>query len=444
MGKFLLLATILGTTLVTLRKPFVGAMAYYCLAIWGPQYIWWWNFEGMRVSFMVAVVSFIALGIAVSTRGLNFFLLKSRINLCVLILWISFVISYNFAPYVSLLGEIPYQTLVDVSKIFMFYFAAVLLVDDLEKQKYFSCIIILSMIHLTFWANNQYLSQNWSAFQMGRLMGPYALTGGSIYRDENAFAMFFVTASPFLFYWGLHMTKGIYRYALWAVIPLGWHAIFLTGSRGGLVGLGATLAASVVFSKNKKIFIFLFIPLFLIAFYFQAGDLLKSRSGTIIEYEGESSAETRIQAWSSAMAMMNAHPITGIGPKCFVTAMADFSDKTPRDTHSTPFQFGSEIGVLALIAYCLINLLVLWQGLRNNGFLKKFNWAFEAKELYTLRYLNESSMVSFFGLSVCSLFLSLNYYEIYYFLLIISGFLNYYIQSKVRIQMAERQQASHA
>ncbi|MCG8355573.1 MAG: hypothetical protein MI920_08390, partial [Kiloniellales bacterium] len=63
-----------------------------------------------------------------------------------------------------------------------------------------SYIIIIAMIHLTFWANFQYLTQNWSAFSMGRLKGPTIPGGISIYDDENSFAMFFVTAAPFLFY----------------------------------------------------------------------------------------------------------------------------------------------------------------------------------------------------------------------------------------------------
>jgi hypothetical protein len=42
-------------------------------------------------------------------------------------------------------------------------------------------------------------------------------------------------------------------------------------------------------------------------------------------------------------------------------------------------------------------------------------------------------VVSFFGLSVCSLFLSLNYYEVFYFLLIINGYINYYIQKKLLV-----------
>jgi len=427
MGKILLLLIISGTTLQTLRAPFVGAMAYYCLAIWGPHYIWWWNFEGLRVSFIIAVTTLVALAIAVSTKGVNLTLVKTKVNLCVFILWICSVISYFFAPYIGEMGEIPYLTLVSFNKIILFYFVSVLLVDDLKKLKFFSYVMILAMIHLTYWANYQYLSQNWDAFSQGRLMGPIGLENANIYNDENAFSMFFVSGVPFLFYWGLHLGKKISRYLIWMVIPLGWHAIFLTGSRGGLVGLAATLLAGIVFSKNRKIFVLLMLPVFVLAFQLQGGDLLKSRTDTIVDYQGESSAETRLEAWTAAIKMVNEHPITGVGIACFVRAMEDFSDKQPRATHSVPMQFAAEIGVFAFLAYCLIVYFVFRQGLKINGLLKSYPAEFDPDELATLLYLNEASVVSFFGLSVCSLFLSLNYYEIFYFLLIIVGYLNYHV-----------------
>jgi len=435
MGKAILYLITLATSVQTLRRPFVGAMAYYCLAVWGPQYIWWWNFQGVRLSFLVAIIAMAALVLSIFSRGLAFSLVKTRINYCVLILWLSYCVSYLTGPYVGSAGNAPYEILIQFSKIVLFYFVSVLLVDDIEKQKYFSWIIILSTIHLTYWANNQYLSQNWSAFNWGRLMGPYSLDG-SIYKDENKFAIVFVTGVPFLFYWGLHKARSYIRYGVWAVIPLAWHAIFLTGSRGGLVGLGTTILGGVVFSRKKAIYTALMIPFFLGAYYFQAGNLLKGRADTIVGYEGESSAETRLQAWDAAIGMLNAYPFTGVGPECFVKAMADFSPFQPRATHNTPLQFAAEIGGIAFCAYCWILWQVLWQGLQNHRLVNAYSDLFDPWELSTIRYLNESSTVSFAGLTVCSMFLSLNYYEIFYFLLIISGYLHYHISGRIKAGLA--------
>ncbi len=435
MGKALLFLIIIATSGATFLRPWIGPLGYYMLAIFGPQYIWWWNFEGLRVSFFIAAATISAFCISVMQGKLNYNLLFTKPNLAVIMLWMALVISYFAGPYVdsamlnSQQGS-PLRFLYEANKIFLFYFISVLLIDDLKKANVFSWIIIIATIYLIYWANSQYFSQNWYAFQLGRLKGPGGMAGTSPYSDENAFAMLFVTGLPFLFYYGLYQLKGLKRFLLWLIIPLGWHAIFLTGSRGGLVGIVATLFLGMMFSNHKKIAVLL-IPAFLIAFQWQSGDLLKDRSQTIVDYEGEDSAETRIEAWAAALNMLQSNPIAGVGIGSFIIAMPNFSDKQPRATHSTPFQFAAEAGYPALLAYCYI----IWAFFRWSFKIRKrllnHRDKFPDKDWPILMYLNEAGLVSFFGLFVCALFLSLNYYEIFFFLLILFGFLKYYVFEKL-------------
>ncbi len=435
MGKALLFIIILSTSGATLFRPWIGSLGYYMLAIFGPQYIWWWNFEGLRVSFYIAVSTIGAFCIA-SMRGvLNFNLLATKLNMAIIILWMALVLSYFAGPYVdSAMSNPQYGSplgfLYQANKIFLFYLISTLLIDDLKKANIFSLIVIIATIYLIYWANNQYLSQNWFAFEYGRLKGPGGLIGSSPYSDENTFAMLFVTGLPFLFYYGLYRLKGLKRIILWLIIPLGWHAIFLTGSRGGLVGVGATLFLGMMFSNHKKIAVLL-IPAFMIVFQWQAGDLLKGRSQTIVDYEGESSAETRVEAWAAAFNMLQSNPFTGVGIGCFITAMRDFSDKQPRATHSTPFQFAAEAGYPALLAYCYIVWAFFWGSYKIRKRLLHHRDKFPDKDWSILMYLNEAGIVSFFGLFVCALFLSLNYYEIFFYLLILFGFSKYYVSEKL-------------
>lgn len=429
MGKFLLFAVLLGTGCKTLMTPYIGVIAYYLLAILGPQYIWWWNFEGLRSSFIVALSTISSFLLAAAQQRFNYNFFFSKINLWVLVLWASLVFSYLLGPYVSILGDKPIEQIKYMNKIVFFYFLATIIIDDLKKLKMLSYVMIISSLYMIYWANSQYFTSNYSAFNHGRLMGPYSLDGGAIYKDENGFAMFFVTGTPFLFYWGQYLAKNIYqKYMAWLIVPLGWHAVFLTGSRGGLVGIAATLAAGVFFSQKKKMAIAL-IPLLIIAFQWQAGELLKNRSTTIVDYEGERSAETRIEAWTAAIQMLKAYPITGVGISCFLRAMRDFSTKQARQAHSVPFQFGAEAGILALLSYVLIVFQFFVNSLKINKHLSVLKEYLSVDEYKTLSYLNESSTASFFGLFICALFLPLNYYEIFYYLLIFSVFLKGYIDS---------------
>jgi hypothetical protein len=46
MGKVLLAILIFSAGGMALVRPWIGINSYYLLAILGPQYIWWWNFQG--------------------------------------------------------------------------------------------------------------------------------------------------------------------------------------------------------------------------------------------------------------------------------------------------------------------------------------------------------------------------------------------------------------
>jgi O-antigen ligase len=288
-------------------------------------------------------------------------------------------------------------------------------IDDEKKAHFLAIVIAFSVVYLTCWANDQYLSGS----QIGRIHGPPAITDlGAIYSDENAFAMLFVTGLPFLYYLGIYYKNKIIRYGLWMVIPLGWHAVFLTGSRGGLIGLAVTLLM-VALRSPKKILGALVIPVFVVAYVYQAGDIMKGRMQTLGDYESEPSAESRTEAWDAALNMVASHPITGVGLASLGPAFPDFSDKKPREAHNTFLQISAESGLSAGVLYLLIVASCLY-GL----------WKRDGVEKGSLIYLlKEATLVSIIGLEVCALFLSLQVYEIFYYLCLMANVL-FYIESK--------------
>lgn len=430
MGKALLFLIILSTAGITLFRPYIGSIAYYMLAIFGPQYIWWWNFEGLRVSLIVALSTIGAFLIT----PVNWNRVATKSSFWLLVLWFQLTASYFFGPYVQetmdVTGGIPYQFWVANCKIFLFYYISVMLLDSLKKVELLSMVIIIAAIYLSYWANDVYLSGQWWRFNMGRLGGPMALGGGSIYGDTNTFAMLFVTGSPFLFYKGLYTSNKLLRYFMWGCIPFIWHAIFLTGSRGGLVGIAVTLFAGILIS-NRKMLSLLLVPLFIIAYQWQAGSTLKSRSMTITQYEGEKSAEARLETWTAATIMMSNHPFVGVGLGCFQHSMRYYTDKQPREAHNTLLHIGAESGMLASLAYVIIVLLFYKQSLYIKKTLTLGKKYFNKDELDSISCLNDSCFVSFSGLIVCSLFLSLNRYESIYYLLLIMGYLDYHVREKL-------------
>jgi O-antigen ligase len=398
----------------------VGIASYYLLSILCPQYIWWWNFEGLRVSLLVALFTLAGVAFQVFSKKYDFGFLLNRQNSWLAVLWLCIVFSYFSGPYVdsfTFSGLGPDKILSLTNTFFLFYFCATLEMNDLRKLRYLTIIFVISTVYLIYWANVNYFTQNWSQFNLGRLMGPSSIEGGSIYSDENGFAMLFVTGLPFIYYLGWDLQRKWQRYLLWATIPLGWHSIFLTGARGGLVGLGIVVLLMMILS-NRKFFAVLLLMSFVIFYQWQAGDVMKQRSQSITSYEGDSSAESRIVAWKGGLRMIVAHPLSGVGVGSFVAALPDFIDSKPKVAHNTFIQFAAESGIVAGLAYLVI-VGIFFQNARKIRVWCREHEDF--RETPQVRNLTDASTVSFAGLIVCSLFLSLNVYEIFFFLLIFSN-----------------------
>lgn len=208
------------------------------------------------------------------------------------------------------------------------------------------------------------------------------------------------------------------------VIPFGWHAIFLTGSRSGLLALTITIIIITFLSPKKKIGVLL-ISAFIIAYIWQAGSLMKTRTGTILEYQTEGSAKARLEAWDAAINMIISYPLTGVGLGSFVPAFQYHSDKTPREAHNTFFQIAAEAGLIAGFMYLLtvsFNFILLW---KNVKFLKNIK---SNEENNCLLLVNYSILASFSGLIVCSMFVSLQYFEIFYYSYVIINTVSYLSQ----------------
>lgn len=418
MGRVVFFLLLLVTSVWALRRPWIGVAASYLVAILTPQAVWYWNFEGLRPALWLLLPTLIGFGVGIARGELKLDPLRNRRIALLAALWVFFAISYFFGPYVDVGG--PYRfsdagwAFETLNKVLLLCFVAVVCIDDERKVAVLAGVLVASAAYLVYWANAQYLSgQVW-----GRLAGPVDETGTGIYADENTFAMLFVVAQPFLWYGGFALRSAKMRYALWLVIPFAWHAVFLTASRGGLVGVAA-VTTLIALRSNRKALSLLLIPALAVAYVWQAGDLMKSRAETIDEFRTESSAATRLEAWGAAWNMMRAHPVTGVGLASFGPAFPNYSPKEPREAHNTLLQVAGESGMFAGLALLLLvfgTLRALW---RNTTRLRENPGPDGHGHILSL--LNEATLVALCGFSVCALFLSLQMYEILYFLLVLAN-----------------------
>ncbi len=402
--------------LLSIAMPWIGVLASYLVILLSPQAVWWWAFEGVQPLQWVVAPMLFGL-IVLSLRGRAAWRnLATTPNALMALLLLTSSIGYFFGKYTNIDSPFKFydaQVIYEVIyKAYIIYFAAVLILDRPRKLLLATVPLIVTVLYMTYWANDQYLSQG----RFGRIGGPTSPGGVGIYNDENIFAVLFVVGFPFVYYLGLQLSSWSLRLALWAAIPLMWHAAFLTASRGALVATGAVLLTLVLRSERKSLGVLVLVA-FIGAFLWQGGDVLHSRSSTISGFSEEQSALDRLDAWTAALAMIAKHPFTGVGLASFGQAYPDFSDTRPKIAHNTVLQVGAEGGVLASLAYLALFAVLLWR-LNETG---KILRASQDPESTRLQGLNEACFSGLVGFFVCAVFLSLEKFELFHYLVLLSN-----------------------
>ena len=419
MGSVIVLALLAGVGFTALFLPWVGIAGAYLIGILNPQSIWWWSFEGLRPVYWALLPAMIGVGLMGIRGRLRWEALANVRVLCLFAIWLTGMVSWWLAPYsltVAAEGENSTRAaafiIENLTKIVALAVMAMLCVRTSKQLLAMAIVMLLSGLYLTWWVNDRYLFHG----AWGRLGGPRALDGSGTYTDENLFGTLFVATFPFVWYAAITTRRHWLRFSLWLSVPFVWHGVFLTGSRGALLALGAAMLVIVVRMKRRSLGIAL-VVLFAIAFVWQAGDTMKNRAASIDEYSDDASATGRLDAWEAGAKMMAANPLTGVGPGAFLRAFPDFSDRHPLQAHNTFVQFGAEFGPLALVAIAVLLascIVSLWR-ITSEGL------SGSAGPVDPDLYVREATLAAIVGVTVSAIFLSLQLFEVLYFLVFMSS-----------------------
>ncbi len=319
-------------------KPQVGFWAYYIMAYARPHEVLW-GFEQLRISMGLAAFTLIATFASIATSHRPF-LRKDPI--------LSVMLAFNAIVLLSAIAHGgSYERLTEMSKVLLFAVMFAVYVDQRNWVRVTIWVLTLSFAYLTIWA----ILQKY-------VHGVYMLEGpgkmSATLKDRNYFAMHLLLGIPFYWYLAQRTRLVAVKLAAWGMIPLAVLAVFLTASRGGLLGVAAAMGA-IAWQSPRRVLALGIGGVLLVGFYVVAApETLKSRADTIVHYEGEASAEGRINSWRAGSKMMMANPLLGVGPANYVMNYRYYDSSRPRQAHNTLVQTGGEYGVfglLLLIAY---------------------------------------------------------------------------------------------
>jgi len=372
---------------------------YYYFSFFRPQDYYHWALTGSRLSYYIALVAIYSFFVNKGKYGYT--LPKTKETMAVLIFWIFMLFSCFFSPF----PDRSWPTFEVFSKIIIFYYFALAMINSEKKFKIMLWVLIYSFVYYAIWANWRYI------FEGIKIMEGPGLAEAD-YRDRNTFSLIFVVAIPICFYMRYIMQHKLIKYTLLAAIPVLMHAIVATFSRGGYLGMLVASGYSILNMKKKGaaiLTIMVFIPLLL---QMQGAEHRNRMNSILVEgEERETSAESRIEAWKGGIKMMQDHPILGVGLQNFEVFIKKYNPNVVNMVaHNTYIQIGAEIGIPAMSLYILILLFSLFT-------LHKLRRKVKAEGLSeNLHYYTLMLEGSILGFIICSIFLSMELFEPSYFL----------------------------
>lgn len=208
------------------------------------------------------------------------------------------------------------------------------LISSIKKQHllmFVSLLAALLMVHNGYSQQSNYnlgikMGQGWAgSFSVGR--GEMRITYLGFFNDPNDLGMFLVMNIPFACYFmnrGKFLTK---LTMLVALLGLGY-GIYMTGSRGTMLGAGALVAAYfLVVNAGPRLFIacIVFAPI--------AATVIASLQSNI-----DDSADGRLEAWYAGVLMLLSNPVLGVG-------RGNFLEQHGLVAHNSYIHVAGELGI---------------------------------------------------------------------------------------------------
>ena len=249
-----------------------------------------------------------------------------------------------------------------------------------------------------------------------KIGGEYRVYGplGSFIEDNNALALATIMTIPLLRYLQLQATNRWIRYGLVVAMVLCAFSALGSQSRGGLIAIGAMLAFLWFKSRAKVVTGILLLMLIPLAIDFMP-DKWDERMRTIQNYEQDSSAMGRINAWMMAFNLAQDRPLVGGGFQIYNLDVFGRYAPDPTDVHSAHsiyFQMLGEHGFVGLFLFLLLWFLV-WRDAawidRQTRRREGMQWASDLARMI---------QVSLVGYAVGGAFLNLAYYDVPYNLMV--------------------------
>ncbi len=420
MVKLLTILALVFTFFKLASSPWLTAISYSTVSVMQPQYIWFWAFEGFPIFKITAGLSIIAWCISISQGKVNWKVYKSGQFFAVTIIMIMMHLSDFFTPFKDYSSQTSSDLVIGIMfTIWIMYAITLGLLNDEAALKYFAIVMIFIGAYYTYWANDHYLSGNWSMFRQGRLEG----VPRSPYGDGNTLSIVLIISLPFIMFGIQFFKHKMVKALLILLIPLLWHALILFASRGAFLSAICITGFVALIVKSKSLNILLTVG-FVAVLAWQGGTMMQRSTSTVSAAAAKNSEEPlnpRLASWQTGIELIKMHPLFGVGPQRFQHATrVYFPDKIAHVAHNAFLNFSANTGLLTGLMY----LLLFYYS------FKQYKYVARVVEFHSIfGYINRACGGSLIGFFVGAIFLDLIIFEPFYFILVLIS-ANYFLVQK--------------
>ncbi len=399
MRDYALLAFILGSIPMVFQRPWVGALLWAWISLMNPHRFTW----GIAYDFPVAVVVGGATLLALVFRNKEVHAPKFSAVLAVwmlFLLWMCITLPFSFHPnaVMDMWGK--------VMKIMLMLFVTILLVHEKKHIEWLIWVVTLS-IGLLGIKGGIFTLTSGGDF---KVWGP----AGSFIEGNNEMGLALIVVIPLAYYLHEQVHDRRVKWGLLAVMGASAISALGTQSRGAFLAIVA-MATFLWLKSNRKLIVGLAIALAAPAMLIFMPDAWHARMDTINNYQEDGSAMGRINAWIMAYRLA-CDNFFGGGFQIYDGATFARYAPDPSDVHaahSIYFQVLGEHGFVGLGLFILLGIMI-WR--LASRLIKATR---DDADLAWITMFARMAQVSLAGFAVGGAFLSLAYFDLPYYLLVI-------------------------
>ena len=401
------------------KRPWLGIMMWAWISVMNPHRLSWGFAYDFPFALIIAVVTIISLFF--KKERLSFPWSAAPVLLLLFVLWMNVTTLFAMVPAEA------YEQWDKVMKIMLMTFITLLAIDE---KRHIDWLIWVLALSLAFY---------------GIKGGIFTLRGGgtdlvwgppgTFIEDNNHLAVALVMSIPLLWYLRGRLDKRWMRWGLVGVMGLCAMAALGSYSRGALLCLTA-MAGFLWLKSRQKFQLAIFVCLLAPAMIVFMPDQWYVRMDTIVNYDTDSSAIGRINAWQTAFNIAKDHPLVGGGFQLYEPQVFAKYAPNPEDLHAAHSIYFAALGEHGFIGLALFLMFGVATWRTGTWIVKR------SKSRPDLRWAMDLALmvqVSLVGYAVGGAFLSILYFDLPYYLMAVLVLLKEHVRRTLAAKPAPSQ-----